>query len=209
MASTTPVEAERLRIARELHDIVAYSFATINVQAGVAAHAVGQDPEEAAKALGAIREISGKATREFRALLGLMRSAGEPAAKGCGIAGLHTLAETMTSAGLPTRVTVAPGVGPVPDAVDRAAYGIAREALTNTLRHAGPARAVVTVDVRAGRLVLEIADDGAGGGLGQAGLGIAGMRERARGVGGDLEAGPRPGGGFRVRAVLQAGGPSS
>jgi signal transduction histidine kinase len=209
MASTTPVEAERLRIARELHDIVAYSFATISVQAGVAAHAVGQDPQEAAKALGAIREISGEATREFRALLGLMRTAAEPDAAGCGVDGLHALAETMTSAGLPTRVTVAPGVTPVPAAVDRAAYGIAREALTNALRHAGPARAAVTVHLGAGRLVLEIADDGAGGGAGQAGLGIAGMRERALGVGGDLEAGPLPAGGFRVRAVLPAGGPSS
>ena len=209
MSSTTLVEAERLRIARELHDIVAYSFATISVQAGVAAHAVAKDPDGAAKALRAIRKISGEATREFRALLGLMRSAPDTQARGCGIDGLHALADTITAAGLPTRVRLAHGGAVVPAAVDRAVYVIAREALTNTLRHAGPARASVSVGLSSGRLVLEVADTGAGGGIGQPGLGIAGMRERARGVGGELEAGTRPGGGFLVRAVLPAAGPSS
>ena len=209
MSSTTLVAGERLRIARELHDIVAYSFATINVQAGVAAHAVEQDPDEAAKALGAIREISGEATREFRALLGLIRSTGDSDPNAGGIDGLQALADKMTNAGLPTRFTATGTRTPIAGAVQRAAYGIAREALTNALRHAGPARAFVSVDVSGDRLVLEVLDDGKAGALGKAGFGIAGMCERARGVGGQVEAGPRTTGGFRVRAVLPTAGRSA
>jgi signal transduction histidine kinase len=207
MSSTTIVEAERLRIARKLHDIVAYSFATINVQAGGAAHVVGERPDQAAEALGAIRQISGDATREFRALLGLMGSAWQVDPTGCGIDGLPALAETMESAGLSTSVTVTGPRVPVTPAVDRAAYGIVREALTDALRHAGRARASVSVTYAVDRLVLEVVDDGRGGSP-TAGFGIAGMRERAQAAGGDLEAGPRPLGGFRVRAGLPIGGRS-
>ena len=205
-STTTVVEAERLRIARELHDIVAYSFATINVQAGVAAHVVGERPDEAAKALGAIREISGEAARELRRVLGVMRhSVGDADARHRGIDDLPSLTATMTSAGLPTRVIVSGDRSSVPRGVDRTVYAIAREALTNALRHAGPARARVSITYQDDRLVLDVSDDGRGGPA-KAGFGISGMRERARAVGGDLEAGPRPTGGFRVRASLPTGG---
>jgi signal transduction histidine kinase len=138
MSSTTTIEAERLRIARDLHEIVAHSLATINVQAGVAAHVVEKRPDQAAKALGAIREISGEATRELRTVLGLMGTAEDPGSPRRGIDGLETLADTMARAGLPTRITVTPPRLPLAPAVDHAAYCIAREALTNALRHAGP-----------------------------------------------------------------------
>ena len=205
MASTTTVvEAERLRIARELHDIVAYSFATINVQAGVAAHIVGEH-DEAAKALGAIREISGEATRELRRVLGVMRhGAGDAGPRHRGIDDLGALAETLTSAGLPTRVVVSGDRPPGSRAVDRTVYAIAREALTNALRHAGPARARVRLTYDDDRVILDVADDGRGGSP-EGGFGIAGMRERARAAGGSLDAGPRPTGGFRVRASLPTG----
>ena len=206
MSSTTMVvEAERLRIARELHDIVAYSFATINVQAGVAAHVVGERPDEAAKALGAITQISGEATRELRRVLGVMRrGVGDADARHRGIDDLAALAQTMTGAGLPTRVLGSGDRPSVSRAVDRTVYAIAREALTNALRHAGPAQAVVCVTYEEDRLVLDVFDDGRGGPA-TAGFGIAGMRERARAVGGALEAGPRPAGGFGVTASLPVG----
>lgn len=204
-STTTVVEAERLRIARELHDIVAYSFATINMQAGVAAHVVDERPEQAVKALATIKEISGAATRELRGVLGLMRSADGGSSPGRGIDGLAALGETMTAAGLPTSVAVSGPRLPVTPAVDAAAYRIAREALTNALRHAGPASATVSVGFETDHVILEIVDDGRGGEA-KAGFGIAGMRERARAVGGELEAGPRPLGGFRVEARLPIGG---
>jgi signal transduction histidine kinase len=218
MSYTTTVEAERLRIARELHDIVAYSLATISVQAGVAAHVVEKRPDQAAKALGAIKEISGEATRELRTVLGLMRTAKDPGSPRRGIDGLQALADTMTRAGLPTRVTVTGPRLPLAPAVDHAAYSITREALTNALRHAGPATASVSIAHEADQLVLEIVDDGRGGipGAGDdgrgpipaGGFGIRGMCERAAAVGGELEAGPRPLGGFCVRARLPIGGQS-
>jgi signal transduction histidine kinase len=218
MSSTTTVDAERLRIARELHDIVAYSLATISVQAGVAAHVVEKRPDQAAKALGAIKEISGEATRELRTVLGLMRTAKDPGSPRRGIDGLEALADTMTRAGLPTRITVTGPRLPLPAAVDHAAYSITREALTNALRHAGPATASVSVAYEADELILEIVDDGRGtitgagddgpGGIRAGGFGIRGMCERAFAVGGELEAGPRPLGGFCVRARLPIGGRS-
>ena len=156
------VDAERLHMARELHDIVAYSFATINVQAGVAAHVADARPEQAAEALRAIQAISGEASRELRALLGVMRTAQPTEVPIHGLARLDTLAATTTAAGLPTRVAVSGEARSLPPAVDRAAYRIAQEALTNALRHAGPASAVVTVHYEADRLVLEVLDDGDG-----------------------------------------------
>jgi signal transduction histidine kinase len=206
-----PVNAERLHMARELHDIVAYSFATINVQAGVAAHVADDRPEQAVEALRAIKTISAEASRELRAILGLMRTTERTQAPLHGLARLDTLAATITGAGLPTRVVVSGRARSLPPAVDSAAYRIAQEALTNALRHAGPASAVVTVRYEPDRLVLEVLDDGRGpershgelepGG----GHGIDGMRERALALGGELDAGSHPLGGFRVRASLPVG----
>jgi signal transduction histidine kinase len=206
------VDAERLRIARELHDVVAFSFATISVQAGVAVHVADEHPDMAADALRAIKAISGEASRELRAILGVLRhTAGAGDAPSHGVAGLDTLAATTTSSGLPTRLVVSGRARSLPPAVDRAAYRIAQEALTNALRHAGPASATVTVRYEPDRLLVEVLDDGRGpdprhgepepGG----GHGIAGMRERALALGGELDAGSDPRGGFRVRASLPVG----
>ncbi|MEA2142709.1 MAG: hypothetical protein QOI64_1139 [Solirubrobacteraceae bacterium] len=205
------VEAERLHMARELHDIVAYSFATISVRASVAAHVADDRPDQAVEALQAIKVISGEASRELRAILGLLRTTQRSAAPLPGLARLDALAATTTAAGLPTRVVVHGRARSLPPALDRAAYRIAQEALTNALRHAGGARAVVTMSYEPDRLVLEVVDDGGGhapsGGASEpgGGHGIAGMRERALALGGDLDAGFRPPGGFRVRASLPVG----
>jgi signal transduction histidine kinase len=206
------VDAERLRIARELHDVVAFSFATISVQAGVAVHLADERPDTAAEALRAIKAISGEASRELRAILGtLRRTAGAGDAPFHGVAGLETLAATTTGAGLPTRVVVSGPARSLPPAVDRAAYRIAQEALTNALRHAGPASALVTVRYEPNRLVIQVVDDGRGPERSDcelepgSGHGIAGMRERALALGGELDAGSRPLGGYQVRASLPVG----
>jgi signal transduction histidine kinase len=203
--------AERLHLARELHDVFAYSFATINVQAAVAVHLADDRPEQAVEALRAITEISGRAARELRAILGVMRSVERTEAPPRGLAALDDLTATLTGAGLPTTTVVSGRVRGLPLAVDRAAYRIVQEALTNALRHAGPASVVVTVAYQPDRLVLEVADDGGGsrpprrGAKPAGGHGIDGMRERALGLGGGFDAGPDIRGGFRVRAWLPLG----
>jgi signal transduction histidine kinase len=206
------VDAERLRIARELHDVVAFSFATISVQAGVAAHLADERPDVATDALRSIKAISGEASRELRAILGVLRrTAGAGDSPSHGVAGLDALAATTTGAGLPTRVVVSGRARSLPPAVDRAAYRIVQEALTNALRHAGPASAVVSVRYESDGLVVEVLDDGRGPQLGDGelepggGHGIAGMRERALALGGELDAGSDPRGGFRVTASLPVG----
>jgi signal transduction histidine kinase len=205
------IDAERLHLARELHDVVAYSFATINVQAGVAAHVADDHPEQAVEALRAIKVISGEALSELRAILGVMRTTARPAAPPHGLARLDALASTTTSSGLPTRVVVSGPARSLPPAVDRAAYRIAQEALTNDLRHAGPASAVVTLRYETDRVVIEVLDDGCDPARRQVktepgcGHGIDGMRERALALGGGLDAGGGPLGGFRVRASLPVG----
>jgi signal transduction histidine kinase len=205
------LDAERLRIARELHDVVAYSFATISVQAGVGAHVADARPEKAAEALRIIKAISGDASRELRAILGVLRrvDAADADAPGHGLAEIESLAATTTAAGLTTHVTVSGRAHPLPTALDRAAYRIVQEALTNALRHAGPAAgASVSLVYEPDRVLLEIVDDGpvstanSDQPMPGFGHGIAGMRERALAVGGEFEAGPQPAGGFRVRATL-------
>jgi signal transduction histidine kinase len=207
------VDAERLRIARELHDVVAYSFATINVQAGVAVHVMDDRPEQMAEALRAIRAVSAEASRELRAILGVLRQVDKPeAGRPCHQLGrLDALAATITSSGLPTRIEISGRPRPLPKAVDLAAYRIVQEALTNALRHAGPASASVSIGYKRDRVTLAVVDDGRGAAPKDlarpagSGHGIAGMRERALGVGGELEAGPRRFGGFRVSASLPLG----
>jgi signal transduction histidine kinase len=141
----------------------------------------------------------------------LRRKAGAEDGPFHGVAGLDALTATTTAAGLPTRVVVSGRARSLPPAVDRAAYRIAQEALTNALRHAGPASAVVTLRYQPGRLLIEVLDDGRGpewsdGELEPgSGHGIAGMRERALALGGELDAGSRPHGGFRVHASLPVG----
>jgi signal transduction histidine kinase len=209
--TTAVVDAERLHIARELHDIVAYSFATINMQAGVAAQLADDRPEQAAEALRAIQEISGEASRDLREMLGVLRTTRRAGTPLHGLARLGNLAATTTGAGLPTRVVVSGQARSLPPAVDGAAYRIAQEALTNALRHAGQASAVVTLRYEPDRLVIEVVDGGQGPDPNPgepapgSGHGITGMRERALALGGELDAGPHPAGGFRVRASLPVG----
>jgi signal transduction histidine kinase len=201
------VDAERLRIARELHDVVAHTMSTINVQAGVAAHVIDQQPDQAAQALEAIKQASKEGLRELRGILNVLRQADEhdehsPAPR---LAQLDELIENATQAGLPTAVTVhgrARGLAPT---VDLTAYRIVQESLTNALRHAGPTTASVTLSYSDDQLQIEVLDGGRGHVDGMPhgdGLGIAGMRERAEAVGGTLIAGPGPEGGFRVQARL-------
>lgn len=202
------VTEERLRIARELHDVVSHSISTINVQAGVAAHVIGERPEQARDALLAIRDTSKDTLRELRGILQVLRQVDdvEPRAPAPGMAQLDILIDTANRGGVPTQASVAGQVRALPPAIDLAAYRIIQESLTNVIRHAGRASAEVHITYEPSQLVVEVTDDGrgapAGGSAETDGHGVAGMRERVNAVGGTLEVGPRSGRGFRVRASL-------
>ncbi|MEU0627485.1 histidine kinase [Streptomyces sp. NPDC005989] len=203
------VAEERLRIARDLHDVVAHHIALVNVQAGVAAHVMDKRPDQAKEALAHVREASRSALDELRATVGLLRQSGDPEAPtepAPGLAVLDELVETVRRAGLPVEVACTDRRPPLPAAVDLAAYRVIQEALTNVRKHAGPgARAEVSV-VRVGNTAeVTVIDNGSGGGGGHGdggGHGLLGMRERVTALGGTLTAGPRYGGGFRVHAIL-------
>lgn len=203
------VAEERLRIARDLHDVVAHHIALVNVQAGVAAHVMDKRPDQAKEALAHVREASRSALNELRATVGLLRQSGDPEAPTEPAPGLDRLDEltgTFRSAGLHIEVARADQGTTLPAAVDLAAYRIIQEALTNVQKHAGPqAKAEVSV-VRVGPNIEitvldegngEDADPGSGGGHG-----LLGMRERVTALRGTLTTGPRYGGGFRVHAIL-------
>jgi signal transduction histidine kinase len=205
------VTKERLRLARELHDVVAHAMSVIAVQSGVGAHVASTQPEEAAKALSAIEATSRAALEELRRLLGVLRQDSEPQGDLTpvpGLADLDSLLAEVSKAGLGVRLRVEGTPSPLPAGVDLSAYRIVQEALTNVVKHAGPARAQVTVGYRDQEVTLEVTDDGRGVGAlagdGRAGVGhgLIGMRERVAAFDGDLDAGPRPGGGFRVAARL-------
>ncbi|GHE88915.1 two-component sensor histidine kinase [Streptomyces spiralis] len=203
------VAEERLRIARDLHDVVAHHIALVNVQAGVAAHVMDKRPDQAKEALAHVREAGRSALNELRATVGLLRQSDDPEAPTEPAPGLHRLDElvgTFRSAGLHVEVARADQGTTLPAAVDLAAFRIVQEALTNVQKHAGgQARAEVSV-VRVGPNVeITVLDDGAGGGQDPAtggGHGLLGMRERVTAIGGTLTTGPRYGGGFRVHAIL-------
>jgi len=206
------VDSERLRIARELHDIVAHTMATISVQAAAAAHVLVDPPAEAAEAITAIRSASKEGLRELRTILNVLRQADDrdPVHPTPGLDQLDVLVGTVRRAGLATDVHIEDEVPPLPPAVDVAAYRIIQESLTNVLRHAGPATATVTLAVADGCLSVRISDSGSGSpqrpGEVPTGHGMIGMRERAASVGGRLAAGPDPQGGFVVRATLPIDG---
>jgi signal transduction histidine kinase len=206
------VDEERMRIARELHDVISHSIGVISVQAGVAAHLLERRPDKAGEALATIRQASDEALDELHAMLGVLRQPDgrAPLAPAPGLAQLDALVAMAEGAGLRVEVDTR-GAADLPPAVDLACYRIVQESLTNVVRHAGASRATVTVAADGDTLVVEVSDDGtgapgAGNGNGTR-QGIVGMRERARALGGTLEAGPRPEGGFRVSARLPAGGP--
>jgi signal transduction histidine kinase len=202
------VTEERLRIARELHDVVAHSMSIIAVQSGVGVHVLDSQPEEARKALVAVEATSRQALVEMRRLLGVLRQ--EDGARGSlapapGLAEVEALAAEVARAGVRVEVRIEGTPPDLPAGLDLSAYRIVQEALTNVVRHAGPATARVAVRHAPGRVEIEVVDDGRGAGPGdpgRGGHGIAGMRERAALYGGTLEAGPQPGGGFRVAATL-------
>ncbi|MFC9959078.1 sensor histidine kinase [Streptomyces nigra] len=205
------VAEERLRIARDLHDVVAHHIALVNVQAGVAAHVMDKRPDQAKEALAHVREASRSALDELRATVGLLRQSGDPEAPtepAPGLDRLDELAGTFRNAGLRVDVARADQDTTLPAAVGLAAYRVIQEALTNVQKHAGPgARAEVSV-VRVGpNIEVTVLDDGSGQDDGTAGggHGLLGMRERVSALRGTLTTGPRYGGGFRVHAILPVG----
>ncbi|WP_437060961.1 sensor histidine kinase [Streptomyces sp. enrichment culture] len=203
------VAEERLRIARDLHDVVAHHIALVNVQAGVAAHVMDRRPDQAKEALGHVREASRSALDELRATVGLLRQSGDPEAPTEPAPGLDRLDElvgTFRNAGLRVEVARTDHGTALPAAVDLAAYRVIQEALTNIQKHAGTAAKAEVSVVRVGRNIeITVLDDGTGdtdrppaGG----GHGLLGMRERVTALRGTLTTGPRYGGGFRVHAIL-------
>jgi len=206
------VTEERLRIARELHDVVAHSMSVIAVQSAVGNHVIDTQPEEARHALAAIEATSRSALTEMRHLLGVLRQDGEPTGSlvpAPGLADLAPLVAQVKEAGLSVWIHVEGERELLPPGVDLSAYRIVQEALTNVIKHAGSAAATVTVRYRPGSVALEITDDGPGvspvgaqAGTFSAGHGIIGMRERVAVFGGEFAAGPLPAGGFRVFACL-------
>jgi signal transduction histidine kinase len=221
------VAEERLRIARELHDTVAHSMATITVQAGSALHLLdsGGPVRPVRTALTAIRETSKDALTEMRSVLGQLRRSESGDRVGAGVPGqtglvrLEALRDAVTAAGAPVTVTVEGDRRPLPAEADHSAYRILQESLTNVLRHAGPgSSAHVCLRYQPDALTITVTNDGPPGGNGvlpddvpagsvpAGGHGIDGMRERATSVGGELSAGPLPDGGFQVRAMLPVPG---
>ena len=200
-------EQERLRIAREVHDVVAHSLAMINVQAGVAAHVADRKPEQAKQALTDIKDASASALADLRSTLAAVRGTSDRA-PAPGLAQVSELIEHAEAAGLNVRLHGRPAE--LPAAVDGAAYRILQESLTNVVRHANQANTVeVHLRVRGGTLELLVRDDGTGVGIPRSGNGLRGMRERAEVLGGSLHAGPVEGNGFEVRAELPLQDPRS
>jgi signal transduction histidine kinase len=201
---------ERMRIARELHDILGHRISLINVQASAAVHVIDRDPERARTALVAIKEASHEALGEIRATLGILRQLDEhePLAPAPGLAELDTVIAETSASGLDVQLDVRGEARRLPGGVELAAYRIIQESLTNVVRHARATRARIGLDYRATDLEIEVVDDGTPPVASDArsGSGIIGMGERARALGGELDAGPRPGGGFRVHARLPLDG---
>jgi signal transduction histidine kinase len=208
---------ERLAIARDLHDVLAHNISVINVQANTALHLMDRQPERAREALTAIHDVSKQALTELRSVLGVLRTGEQaPLAPGPGIDDLGDLVLRASSTGLRAELSYQGDPRPVPAEAGVAAYRIVQEALTNAARHAAGSTARVTVNYRRDALTVRIEDDGpvtnsrparspqAESGSGS---GLTGMRERAQALGGSLEAGPRPAGGFGVLAVLPLGAP--
>ncbi|WP_246465172.1 sensor histidine kinase [Ruania alkalisoli] len=200
-------QAERARIAREMHDIVAHSLSVVIAQADGGRYAAAHDPEAATKALTTISETGRAALADMRKILGVLRSdqADGPLTPQPESQDLESLVEQVRDAGLAVSLVRMGQSRPLPPGAGLTVYRIVQESLTNILKHAGPdAHATVLVQWQHANLVLQIDDDGRGAAAGSdgAGQGLLGMRERAGMLGGTLSAGPRPGGGFRVRAEI-------
>jgi signal transduction histidine kinase len=199
------VGEERLRIAREIHDVVAHAMTAINVQAGVAAHLLEREPGQAYDALRNIKHTSGAALTDLRSTLEVLRdpSASAPLGPPAGLGDIAELTGGLQSAGVAVTLDV-DDAADVPAPVQSVAYRIVQEALTNVARHAQASVTAVTVRRVPGAITVEVTDDGAMASVMDtaAGNGVRGMRERAAALGGTLEAGPSGNGGWRVRAWL-------
>lgn len=200
------VAEERARIARELHDIISHSISVVTLQTQAVRHRLAPEQKRERDDLRAVETTARQAMAEMRRLFGVLRAQGEPPslAPQPGLAELERLIEHTRAAGVPTELLVEGEPVALPPGVDLAAYRIVQEALSNTRRHAGPARATVAIRYGERQLELEIRDNGAGrnGDLGVGGYGLVGMAERVRLYGGTLETDNRPAGGFRVQARL-------
>ena len=206
-AATQTVLAERLRIARELHDMVAHSIGIIAIQAGSGRSVFDARPDEARDALAAIEDASRETLSGLRRMVtGLRRAEHEPGqaplGPAPGLADIERLAATTLDAGVRVEVDWRGSREPLPADIDLSAFRIIQEAVTNVVRHAGTDRCQVVIDQQDGQLSIEVTDSGHGASPAGTGYGITGMRERAALLGGDFSAGPRPGGGFRVAARL-------
>jgi signal transduction histidine kinase len=212
------VEAERGRIASELHDVVTHNVSVMVVQAGAARRVLGSSPDQAREVQTAIEallavEASGRtAMGELRHLLGLLAPSGEaPDVDDAAlvpqpdVGQVRSLVERVRAAGLPVELAIT-GARALPPGVDLAAYRVVQEALTNVMKHANQARTVVRIEYLPHELLIDVADDGVAAGAGRlqpgGGRGLIGLRERIAIYGGDLDAGPRPGGGWRVQARI-------
>ena len=200
------VAAERARIARELHDLVAHSMGVIVIQSQAAQRVLRADPAKAEHALTSIEVTGRQGLAEMRRLLDVLIGADDkaPLTPQPALRHLDTLLEQVRSAGLPVDVSVEGTERPLPPGLDLSAYRIVQEALTNTLRHSGAGRARVRVSYHSAGVDVEVADDGTtrASGDGTGGRGLIGMRERVALYGGTLHAGPRSEGGYLVRAHL-------
>jgi signal transduction histidine kinase len=213
-AAAQTVMAERLRIARELHDIVAHSIGIIAIQAGSGRRVCDASPAEARDALAAIEATSRETLSGLRRMMTGLRHAEpgsgpgqEPLGPAPGLADIERLAAMTLEAGVQVEVEWLGSREPLPADIDLSAFRIIQEAVTNVVRHAGTDRCLVWIDQQDGYLSIEVTDSGRGGGTAGPGYGITGMRERAALLGGDFSAGPRPGGGFQVAARLPVPAP--
>ena len=214
-AAAQATMAERLRIARELHDMVAHSTGIIAIQAGSGRRVFDARPDEARDALAAIEAISRETLSGLRRMVtGLRRTDPEPGAgqvslgAAPGLADIDRLAATARDAGVQVEVDWHGSREPLPADIDLSAFRIIQEAVTNVVRHAGTGHCQVAIDQRDGQLSIEVTDSGRGGSMAGTGYGITGMRERAALLDGDFSAGPRPDGGFRVAIRLPVPAPA-
>ena len=215
-AAAQTAMAERLRIARELHDIVAHSIGIIAIQAGSGRRVFDARPDEARDALATIEATSRETLSGLRRMVtGLRRADPEPGPGQApldpapGLAGIERLAAMTLDAGVQVDVDWHGSREPLPADIDLSMFRIIQEAVTNVVRHAGTGQCQVCIGRQEGQLSIEVTDSGRGGSVAGTGYGITGMRERAALLGGDFSAGPRPGGGFRVAARLPLPAPAS
>jgi signal transduction histidine kinase len=216
------VDAERLRIAREVHDTVAHAIAIINVQAGVTAHVLDKRPEQVRETLVAIERTSSQALQEMRTILGVLRDANDGRVPHPGLGQIDELVAKARDAGLDIKLEGTSPMAALPSAVGGTVYRLLQESITNVIRHVGPTRVTVTMDYGIDLLEIRVTDEGprdayiddpadqrprsehptGSGSSIRTGRGILGMRERCELLGGELDARPVPGGGFEVKARL-------